>query len=87
MYIACPRCDWQPTPDFKWNCTCGHHWHTFETHGVCPNCGKVWKMTKCPVGEGCGQWTDHEEWYHDDEDILVIDYIDNPGIVNNPPKN
>jgi hypothetical protein len=44
-------------------------------------------MTKCPVGEGCGQWTDHEEWYHDDEDILVVDYIDNPDIVNNPPKN
>jgi phage terminase large subunit GpA-like protein len=75
MYIACPRCDWHPTPDIKWTCSCGHMWHTFDTHGVCPACGTVWAMTQCSTQHGCGVWSDHEEWYHDEDGFSVGDYI------------
>ncbi len=78
MYIACPKCDWQPEPNDQWLCTCGHRWNTFETHGVCPACSRVWTETQCHVLDGCGQWSDHEEWYHDDDDLTVADYLDNP---------
>jgi hypothetical protein len=75
MYIACPKCDWRPDPDEEWTCTCGHVWHVFATHGICPACGKVWEDTQC---NACHQWSDHEDWYHEDDDLTVADYIENP---------
>ncbi len=76
MVIACPKCDWRPTPDVRWQCTCGHHWHTFDTHGVCPACGQAWTVTQCGP---CGAWSDHEDWYHDDDGGLTVEeYLRNP---------
>lgn len=83
MYIACPKCDWRPAPEHKWQCTCGHQWHTFDTHGVCPACGKVWAETRCALPGGCGAWSDHEEWYHEDDGVTVADYVDNPALIRN----
>jgi hypothetical protein len=77
MYIACPKCDWRHDGLTHWTCTCGHEWDTFATHGVCPNCGKVWTMTRC-VGAGyggCSQWSDHEDWYHDEEAPTIDEYL------------
>jgi hypothetical protein len=78
VYIACPKCDWRPDGSARWVCTCGHVWNTFQTHGVCPGCGKVWTMTACSSVQGCGQWSDHEEWYHDDDSPSVEEFIENP---------
>jgi hypothetical protein len=78
MYIACPKCDWRPPPDTLWTCSCGCSWHTFYTHGVCPECGRVWKETQCSTMYGCGAWSDHEDWYHDESDLTVEEYIANP---------
>jgi len=78
VYIACPRCDWQPTHSYVWRCSCGHTWHTFDTHGVCPACGRVWTMTQCSPFIGCGAWSDHEEWYHDDEELTVEEVLAAP---------
>ncbi len=75
MYIACPKCDWRPDAGSRWYCTCGHRWNTFQTHGVCPACGKAWKETACLA---CTQWSDHEDWYHDDDMPTVEEYIENP---------
>jgi len=75
MYIACPRCDWRPVGNELWVCTCRHRWHTFNTHGVCPKCGKVWQVTQCMA---CQQYSDHEDWYHDDDDLTVDEYLTNP---------
>jgi hypothetical protein len=77
MYIACPKCDWRPDADSRWTCTCGHVWNTFETHGVCPACGKVWTVTRCVGGGlgGCGQWSDHEDWYHAEDDPTLDEYL------------
>jgi predicted amidophosphoribosyltransferase len=72
MYIACPRCDWRPAPNIRWVCTCGHEWHTFDTHGVCPNCGKVWTQTQCMV---CANWSDHEEWYHEEDNRTIEEFL------------
>jgi hypothetical protein len=80
MYIACPRCDWRPDPEYTWRCECGTEWDTFATHGVCPVCGKVWTETQCASGGGyggCGEWSDHEEWYHNDDDPTVDEYLEN----------
>jgi hypothetical protein len=77
MYIACPKCDWRPSGDHRWRCSCGHIWNTFQTHGVCPKCGRRWKTTQCTVPSqgGCRQWSDHEEWYHEDEGLTVEEYL------------
>jgi hypothetical protein len=84
MYIACPKCDWRPDGGPYWGCTCGHVWDTFATHGVCPACGKAWKVTKCIRYFGCGQWSDHEDWYHDDDGLTVEEFIENPQRVREP---
>ncbi len=82
MYIACPRCDWRPTPDVQWACDCGHRWHTFATHGVCPACGKRWTVTQCGP---CGAWSDHEDWYHDDDGGLTVEeYLADPRRAREP---
>jgi hypothetical protein len=63
--IACPKCDYRPAPDVLWQCHpgCGHRWHTFSTHGICPQCSKFWHDTQCPH---CRMWSLHDEWYRED---------------------
>ena len=63
--IACPKCNWEPTPADVWQCTCGHARHTFDTAGRCPSCAKQWEETCChqPDVGGCGAWSPHLEWY------------------------
>lgn len=75
MYIACPKCDWRPQGTELWVCECRHRWHTFNTHGVCPACGKAWRVTQCLA---CHEFSDHEEWYHEDDSPTVEEYITNP---------
>lgn len=61
--IYCPRCSYRPRAEDRWDCmpSCGTHWHTFWTRGVCPGCGYCWQKTQCP---GCGELSPHEHWYH-----------------------
>ena len=61
MEIYCPKCRWEPPPSARWQCTCGHVWHTFETGGQCPGCTKVWRDTMCLA---CRGWSKHHDWYH-----------------------
>lgn len=65
MKIYCPECRWEPTADSRWQCHpgCDHVWNTFDTHARCPQCGKVWRNTRCLA---CQQWSRHEDWYHDE---------------------
>ncbi len=62
MDIYCPKCEWEPPAGAEWTCKCGHSWHTFDTHGQCPECGKVWRETQC---HQCHEWSPHHDWYHD----------------------
>jgi len=62
MEIYCPKCEWEPPAGAEWTCECGHSWHTFDTHGQCPECGKVWRETQC---HQCHEWSPHHDWYHD----------------------
>ena len=64
--IRCPRCAWEPGRGDVWSCHCGHTWNTFETRGVCPGCGHVWRETQCPR---CSAWSPHESWYVVDGDV------------------
>jgi len=61
--IYCPKCKWEPSQNDRWVCevTCGHTWNTFDTGGVCPECGKSWKVTTCL---SCGSRSPHRDWYH-----------------------
>ena len=71
--IACPKCEWEPSPSDQWSCSCGHSWHTFDTGGVCPSCKKHWENTQCLgayVG-GCGEWSPHLEWYRNLDKWLI----------------
>jgi len=86
MYIACPKCDWRPSPETLWTCTCGHQWNSFETHGICPACSKVWTVTQCSGPEGCGEYSDHEDWYHAEDDFTVAEYLENPRIAMTVPQ-
>ncbi len=81
MYIACPKCDWRPGPAALWQCSCAHVWPTFATHGVCPACGRVWHATQCLA---CKAWSDHEDWYHEDDGLTVADYLADPARVREP---
>lgn len=69
--IRCPHCEWRPTYSSKWTCWdcdhpeyfyggCGSRWNTFETEGLCPMCGHLWKWTACLR---CGEWALHRDWY------------------------
>src|SRR5687767_4560247 len=62
--IFCPKCEYVPRRSDLWACepSCGCQWHTFDTCGVCPNCGKNWEDTQCPT---CARWSPHVAWYHD----------------------
>ena len=62
MEIYCPECEWEPPSSATWTCECGHSWHTFDTHGRCPECGTVWRETQC---HECRAWSPHHDWYHD----------------------
>lgn len=62
--IFCPKCAYRPQPSDSWMCAvgCGCIWNTFETCGVCPQCGKNWEDTQCLA---CWQWSPHKDWYHE----------------------
>ena len=62
--IFCPKCRWVPQPADRWQCAapCLCVWNTFETCGVCPQCGRNWDHTQCLA---CHQWSPHVDWYHD----------------------
>jgi hypothetical protein len=65
--IFCPKCRWKPKPSSRWICApqiggCGTTWNTFDTRGVCPQCGWKWIITACL---SCKQFSPHEDWYHD----------------------
>jgi hypothetical protein len=60
--IRCPRCSWEPAPHDRWVCACLHAWNTFETRGVCPECGRRWAETQCL---SCTLWSPHDDWYDD----------------------
>ena len=68
--IRCPKCGYQPKKTDRWMCFpgCRHLWNTFDTRGVCPNCGFRWLDTKCLA---CNRWSAHEAWYErgDDEPL------------------
>lgn len=65
MRIACPLCDYEPTPADRWACQpgCGTVWNTFETRGCCPGCARHWRQTCCPA---CLRWSAHDDWYHEE---------------------
>ena len=69
--IRCPQCQWVPNASTRWYCWecpspegffggCGTAWNTFDTNGLCPGCGHLWRWTACMA---CGQWSQHEDWY------------------------
>jgi hypothetical protein len=62
--VFCPKCGWVPHPADQWMCRpgCGCVWNTFDTCGVCPQCGKNWEDTQCPA---CQNWSRHADWYHE----------------------
>jgi hypothetical protein len=58
--IRCPKCEWAPRSKNLWSCKCGHHWSTFDTRGLCPECGYQWEETACPQ---CSEMSPHADWY------------------------
>lgn len=60
--IFCPKCRWEPRPANRWSCVCRCAWNTFDTGGVCPDCGKAWEQTQCLA---CHRWSPHGDWYHE----------------------
>ena len=58
--IRCPRCAREPSRHDRWMCVCLHVWNTFDTGGVCPACGHVWRDTQC---RRCHEWSPHADWY------------------------
>ena len=58
--IRCPKCSFQPPPDARWYCKCGHVWNTFWTSGLCPACHFQWEVTSC---HRCHEMSEHKAWY------------------------
>lgn len=60
--VECPKCSFKPTQFTMWLCSpgCNFLWSTFDTHGKCPNCSKLWQDTLCP---SCNTWSKHADWY------------------------
>ena len=81
MYIACPKCDWRPGAGDLWQCVCSHTWNTFQTRGVCPACGKIWRQTQCLA---CHQWSEHEDWYRGDDGVVIEKYVVEPERTEEP---
>ena len=77
MEIYCPKCEWEPPPSAEWACTCGHSWHTFDTHGKCPKCGTVWRETQCFA---CQEWSPHHDWYHALPPVDVDEITEETGV-------
>ena len=66
--IRCPKCGWRPRAQDRWMCAptgCGHVWNTFDTGGICPNCGRQWLQTACLA---CHRWSPHPDWYAKGDD-------------------
>lgn len=83
-YIACPRCDWRPDISDVWDCpNCRGIWNVFTTHAVCPRCGTVSQTTHCLK---CDQWSDHQDWYHFDDDLTVEELIAHPERLAQPTR-
>jgi Zn-dependent protease len=58
--FACPVCRLAPPQGPFWGCgKCGKPFDTFETHGVCPNCGTQFSVTSCPE---CANLRPIAEW-------------------------
>lgn len=63
--IRCPRCAWRPRAHDRWQCYCGFVWNTFDTGGVCPDCGFTHLDTMCLA---CARWSKHAAWYAEEDD-------------------
>jgi hypothetical protein len=74
--IRCPLCKWRPSAASRWYCGdcphpenffggCGTVWNTFDTRGLCPGCGHLWRWTSCLM---CWGWSPHEDWYAEEAD-------------------
>jgi len=58
--FACPACKVAPPRGAFWGCgKCRKPFDTFETRGVCPNCGTQFAATSCPE---CGNVRPISEW-------------------------
>jgi Zn-dependent protease len=58
--FACPACKLAPPRGAFWGCgKCRKTFDTFETQGVCPNCGTQFAVTSCPE---CGNVRPMSEW-------------------------
>lgn len=58
--FACPQCKTPPPRGNFWGCgKCRKPFDTFETHGICPNCGTQFAATSCPE---CGNVRPMSEW-------------------------
>jgi hypothetical protein len=58
--FACPACHVAPPKGAFWLCSkCRKAFNTFETQGVCPNCGAQFAATSCPE---CGSLRPISEW-------------------------
>lgn len=58
--FACPACKVAPPQGALWRCgKCGNAFDTFQTLGVCPNCGTQFATTACPE---CGSLRPMSEW-------------------------
>ena len=67
MHINCPKCGWEPDESCRWVCdVCRTKWNTFETHGKCPGCGKIFVETQC-LSSRCWQISPHADWYQEIE--------------------
>ena len=60
--IRCPKCRWRPRKSDRWMCSCGCIWNTFDTGGLCPDCGYQWQVTVCLE---CKRLSPHRDWYGD----------------------
>jgi Zn-dependent protease len=58
--FACPVCKIAPPQGALWVCgKCRKPFDTFQTQGVCPNCGVQYAATSCPE---CGSLQPFSEW-------------------------
>ncbi|MGA2801434.1 MAG: site-2 protease family protein [Verrucomicrobiota bacterium] len=58
--FACPNCKTPPPQGAFWVCgKCRKPFDTFQTQGVCPNCGVRYSATSCPE---CGSLRPFNEW-------------------------
>jgi len=58
--LRCPSCDTHPPIGAWWRCErCGAGFDTFESRGVCPNCGTEYTVARCL---DCGEFHSIDEW-------------------------